>query len=144
MEIGSSIKIIRDKLGLSQEDFGKRIGITRSSVSLLESGKNKPSDQTVLLICKVFDVSEVWLRTGTGEMFATENNDAIDAMIQRYDLDHASAAILRIYAELPQSYRDVLRDVTLRMAAALPAESEQEKAERLISEHLLSPQEKQA
>lgn len=49
------------------ERFGERIGITKSSVSLLESGKNNPSEQTIRLICKEFSINEHWLRTGDGE-----------------------------------------------------------------------------
>lgn len=60
------IKLIRKRKNLSQEEFGSRIGITRSSVSLLESGRNSPSEQTIMLICKEFGVNEVWLRTGEG------------------------------------------------------------------------------
>lgn len=60
------IKLIRKIKKLSQEEFGVRIGITRSSVSLLESGRNSPSEQTIMLICKEFGVNEVWLRTGEG------------------------------------------------------------------------------
>lgn len=62
------IKLLRKKLRLSQEEFGSRIKITRSSVSKLENGENNPSDQTVKLICTEFDVNEEWLRTGKGEM----------------------------------------------------------------------------
>ena len=50
------------------DDFGKRIGIGKSSVSTIESGKNNPSDQTVHFICREFNVNENWLRTGEGEM----------------------------------------------------------------------------
>lgn len=67
------IKKIRKRLELSQEEFGGKIKITRSSVSKLEKGENNPSDQTIALICKEFGVNEVWLRTGEGgpeNMFA--------------------------------------------------------------------------
>ena len=60
------IELIRRRENLSQEEFGSQIGITRSSVSLLESGRNRPSEQTIMLICKEFGVNEVWLRTGEG------------------------------------------------------------------------------
>lgn len=60
------IKLIREMSGLSQEAFGSRLRVTRSSVSLLESGKRQPSDQTIKLICSEFDVNEDWLRTGAG------------------------------------------------------------------------------
>lgn len=60
------IKLIREMSGLSQEAFGSRLRVTRSSVSLLESGKRQPSDRTIKLICSEFDVNEDWLRTGAG------------------------------------------------------------------------------
>jgi len=72
------IKQVRKKRNLNQEDFGARIGITKSSVSLLESGKNNPSEQTIKLICTEFGVNEVWLRTGEGgedNMFARVSDD---------------------------------------------------------------------
>ena len=42
--------------------------VTGASVSLLESGRNNPSDQTISLMCREFNISETWLRTGEGEM----------------------------------------------------------------------------
>lgn len=62
------IKIVRKNNNLSQEEFGNRIGITKSSVSLLESGKNSPSEQTIKLICKEFNISYLWLTQGIGSM----------------------------------------------------------------------------
>ena len=65
------IREVREHFGLSMEKFGSRIGIGKTSISLLESGKNNPSVQTVSLICREFGVNEHWLRTGEGEMFST-------------------------------------------------------------------------
>lgn len=64
--MNNRIKELRIYLGLSQEAFGKRIKIQRSSVSKIETGENSPSDQTISLICKEFNVNEEWLRTGKG------------------------------------------------------------------------------
>lgn len=33
------------------------------------SGASRPSDRTIADICRVFNVSEAWLRDGEGEMF---------------------------------------------------------------------------
>lgn len=60
------IKLIRKKEKLIQQLFGERLRITKSSVSLLESGRNSPSDQTIKLICQEFNINEDWLRNGTG------------------------------------------------------------------------------
>lgn len=72
------IKKIRKKEDLSQEAFGKRIGIGKTSVSKLETGENRPSEQTLMLICKEFKINECWLRTGEGgevNMYAKINED---------------------------------------------------------------------
>ena len=60
------IKLLRKKEKMSQEEFGRKIGIGKSSVSKIELGENNPSDQTIMLICSIFNVNEVWLRTGEG------------------------------------------------------------------------------
>ena len=69
--INERVKQIRTSLPgkLSMEAFGKRLGVTKTAISLVESGKNALSDQMRLAICREFDVDEVWLRTGQGEMF---------------------------------------------------------------------------
>lgn len=63
------IKQLRKEISLSQEEFGKRIGIGKTSVSKIETGENSPSEQTIMLMCREFNVNEEWLRNGTGVMF---------------------------------------------------------------------------
>ena len=63
------IKQLRKSLGLSGEKFGEKIGVSKVAVSLIEKGKNNPSEQTLKSICREFNVNETWLRTGDGEMF---------------------------------------------------------------------------
>ncbi len=67
--MNARLKLIRKELKMNQEEFGKRIGIGKTSVSKLETGENNPSDQTLILICKEFNVNEEWLKAGVGEMF---------------------------------------------------------------------------
>ena len=64
MTVNERIKELRISQGLTMEQFGERIGIKRSSISLIESGKNNPSDQTIMLICREFGYNEEWLRDG--------------------------------------------------------------------------------
>lgn len=60
------IRLLRNKLGLNQTDFGKRIGIKQGSVAGYESGARTPLDAVITSICREFDVNEEWLRTGAG------------------------------------------------------------------------------
>ena len=54
--------------GLTKTAFAQKVNISQGFVSELCSGKSKPSDRTILDICREFRVDEVWLRTGAGEM----------------------------------------------------------------------------
>lgn len=63
------IKELRKHLNLTQQRFADAIGLKRNSVAQIESGDRSPSNSVINNICKTFDVNEVWLRTGEGEMF---------------------------------------------------------------------------
>lgn len=64
------ISEVRKFAGLTQEEFGCRIGgLSRNYVWMLEKGDRTPSDRTISDICREFNVNELWLREGIGEMF---------------------------------------------------------------------------
>lgn len=63
------LKEIRKALGLTQKEFAARIGIKQNTIAQYEIGRNEPIDAVVSLICREYNVDEVWLRTGEGEMF---------------------------------------------------------------------------
>lgn len=62
--IGKRIKELREKEGISQDAFGKKLYITQQYVGALESEKRKPGAALVFMISKKFGVSEGWLRGG--------------------------------------------------------------------------------
>jgi putative transcriptional regulator len=47
----SKIKIARIENNLTQEELGKLVGITRQTISLIESGKYNPSINLCIKIC---------------------------------------------------------------------------------------------
>lgn len=65
---GDRIKALRQSLGLTQQEFADRIGIKRGAIANYEIGRNI-SDVVINSICRTYNVSEHWLRTGEGEMF---------------------------------------------------------------------------
>ncbi len=69
------IKKIRKELDLTQQEFADKIGIARGNVGAYEVGKNAPSDAVISLICREFNVNEIWLREGTGEIFVEQTKD---------------------------------------------------------------------
>lgn len=62
------IKQLRKSLGMNQTDFGNKVGIKQTTVAGYENGIRTPTDAVILSICREFDISEEWLRTGKGEM----------------------------------------------------------------------------
>ena len=65
------IKAVRKAVHKSQTDFGKSVSVSLSAVQKWESGENEISDAVIALICRTYNINEVWLRTGEGEMFTT-------------------------------------------------------------------------
>ncbi len=62
--------------GLSSARFADSIGVQRSSVSHVLSGRNKPSLDFILKILKKYqEINPDWLLTGTGNMLRDDNKD---------------------------------------------------------------------
>lgn len=101
------IKKVRTALGLSQQEFADRIGIKRGAVANYEVGRNEPIDAVISLICREFNVSERWLRTGDGEMFMQIARDK---------------EIMRFVGDVMQGEDDNFRRRFLLALARLPEE----------------------
>lgn len=69
------IKEVRKHLKLTQTEFGERIGVKGNTITGYETGLRSPSDAVITSICREFNVSEKWLRTGDGDMFVKMSRD---------------------------------------------------------------------
>ena len=69
MDIAKRIRELRQALKLSQVEFAKRLGKTRRTIQLWESGNITPPENVISLIEQTFSVNPEWLRHGRGEMF---------------------------------------------------------------------------
>lgn len=67
--MNTRIKALRKSLSLTLEEFGKKLGVTRSAIGHIEKGTRGLTEQMILSISREFNVDEEWLRTGQGEMF---------------------------------------------------------------------------
>ena len=95
------IKKIRQLLGLTQVEFGRRIGVKQSAVTGYENGSRQPLDAVITSICREFNVSEQWLRTGEGEPFVQPSRDkAIEAFCQEALRDEDESFRRRFVAAL--------------------------------------------
>lgn len=105
------IKELRKELHLSQEIFGERLGVTKASISRLESGVNNVTESMVKLICSEFNVSEDWLRTGEGEMFESIPKDELDKLAARYKLNPNDYKLIRNYLSLSPEQRLLIQSL---------------------------------
>lgn len=103
------IKMVRKKLGMKQDEFGLRLGISRDAVSNLEVGRVKPSESIIKLICKEFGINQEWLKTGRGDQFTPPNDAYLDLLVEDFELDATDARILKAYLRLTKSERDVIK-----------------------------------
>ena len=105
---GERIRYLRKEvLHLTLEKFGARLGVRKSVLSTIENGKSGVTDQMRLAICNAYDVSEEWLRTGTGPMIEPVDAD-----------DELAAQIAKLFHYRPESFRRRL----FNMLDAMPDE----------------------
>lgn len=66
--IGNRMKDVRNRSGLTQAEFGEKIGFHKNQVYNVEAGKSIPSEDYISSVAAKFQVSVSWLKTGEGEM----------------------------------------------------------------------------
>ncbi len=109
-QVGRRIKELRDELGLSQDEFGAKLGMTRSAISKIEKGWSAVTEKNVMLISQRFGVNKKWLLTGKGAMFKEELE--ADAIIGMLDVaDPLDVEIVRAYLRLEGKYRAAFREL---------------------------------
>lgn len=105
--IAERIMMVVDALGISKSDFARQLSLTPAYISKL--GKNTdavPSDRTISDICREFRVSEVWLRTGEGEMFLRQTEaEQLAEITTRMELDQDDPFISMITSAVKSYYR---------------------------------------
>lgn len=101
------LRELRNALKLTQTEFAKRIGIGASAISEIEKGRNTLSGRNIAAICRVFNVSEDWLRYNKGEMFA-EPKDGLEKLREEYDLNDGDIALIKSFLELPAEMRQMV------------------------------------
>ena len=110
------IKKIRADTGLSMEKFGGRIGITKASVSRIESGENNPSEQTIRLICKEFSVNKEWLLENKGDPYKEMEDDIAEAVSDLLEEDNPFydliLGIMKTYKKLDDKSQAALKNLS--------------------------------
>lgn len=126
--IGQRINVVRKKLNLTLEKFGEKIGISKVSVRAIEKGINNPSEQTIKLICSVYNVDYAWLTQGVGEdIFISIPESKIDQIMEDYGLTEKERPLVRGYLEAPEEVRQQVADYLNSIVERERARREKEK-----------------
>ena len=114
------IRELRKTPGLTQTEFGKRLGIKQTTVAGYETGGRTPIDAVVSLICRQFQVNEQWLRTGEGEMFASRTREEeISCFVEGVlaeESDSFKKRFIELLAKLEESDWQVLERMANQLA----------------------------
>lgn len=113
------IKKIRKALNLTQQEFADRLGIKRGTMANYEIGRNEPIDAVISLMCRTFNVSEEWLRTGNGDMFLPTSTSELDQLAKKYNLSRRVCALVERFLDLKPEIQEAMVDYALSVAETL-------------------------
>ena len=65
----SRLKLIRKELGITQEVLAQKLGIGKSALSMIETGKSALSERNKNILVQELNINPDWLVSGRGEMF---------------------------------------------------------------------------
>lgn len=117
------IRMLREALGLTYNDFSEKLGMSISGISEVEKGRRAVQERHIKLILAAFPrVSETWLRTGEGEMFRQEDSSMAD-LISRLDLPDITNTLLDVYEELPEEARAIVLEYAHKVITDLMAKA---------------------
>lgn len=122
MSENERVRIIRKDKKLTMEEFGKRLGVAKNTISQIESGKNAVTNQMRNSIIKEFNVNETWFRTGdesSGRYIQKAEEDELSdlfAEIMSAPEDDSIRALARAFAKLSHEQRQQAADLAKALA----------------------------
>lgn len=137
--IGERIKKIRKDNRLTQEAFAERLGMKRSSISLYELDTSAPSTGIVSLICKEFNVSEAWLRTGEGEPYTKRTKqEELELFFKDVEMgtNEFRSAFVSALAKMTVDDWESLEKICTKLAAEAVAEAKKKELEESSTKEL--------
>lgn len=92
--MANRLKEIRIHKGLNQKDFAKKIGMSRSGYSQIETGDRPISERLILSINLAFpEININWLRTNEGKMIIEKEDNFLEQLTKKYNLSPVEAQI---------------------------------------------------
>ncbi len=109
MEQGERIKELRKALNMTMEQFGDKIGVTKSTISNIENGNRNATEHMLKSICREYNANYDYLVYGDGEMFGDLPETLLDELCLQHNLDELDRSILELYLEMPEDIRSYIK-----------------------------------
>lgn len=109
MEQGERIKELRKALNMTMEQFGDKIGVTKSTISNIENGNRNATEHMPKSICREYNANYDYLVYGDGEMFGDLPETLLDELCLQHNLDELDRSILELYLEMPEDIRSYIK-----------------------------------
>ena len=111
MGIGERLKYIRKSEGLTQAEFGGKIGVSESAISNYESEKRPLSDSLIKLVCQTFGYYYEWLSNGVDPpKISTDNkNVTLNSLKEEFALTDFDVKIMEAYLSFSPEERYAIR-----------------------------------
>ena len=104
MFLGYRLKLLRKQNGLSQDDLGKLLGVSKVSISGYEKGIRVQSMDILLMILKVFNISADYI-LGRELNVICEGDDNMSLLLASSDVE-----IIREIRNRPELYSIIAND----------------------------------
>lgn len=75
--IGERIKVLRKRVGITQEELGDLLGIKPAAISKFETDRVVPSEAQIKLICATYHVNYQWMTDGKEPMILRMDADSL-------------------------------------------------------------------
>lgn len=105
------IRTLRNYLGLNQEEFGEKLGVSRSVIVNAELGRATPNELFVRHMSDIYGVNLKWLETGEGEMLLESKSTLVDELATRHNLSPMERGIISKFVEMDAGRRAVFLEV---------------------------------
>ena len=133
--VGDNIKELRRVLGLTQQRFSARIGITQGTIAAIESNKRNISRQALMSISREFGVRIEWLETGEGEMFGAHDMSILEQLAAEFELDDKSRELIENFLRLPPETRKLVATAVEQAAKLYPRRVEAPKPDNELTKN---------
>jgi len=103
--IGKRIAYVRTVVGLSQEEFARKMDKTKSVISHIESDRRTPSFDVIINMAELWNISTDWVILGRGQMYVLPDDHWLNNTTPEVQ------EFLKVFLDLPEEMRKKILDM---------------------------------